>query len=83
MIKKFNEYNTGEIRKKADHLLGILAAAYLGNIAYDNREEIKQRLDDVENSGIDWSKDVVKSVREKYKHLTNDETINTHMNKWK
>jgi hypothetical protein len=74
--------NRGEIRKKADYLLGILGAAYLRNIGDDNREEIKQRLSDIEKSGIDWDKDVIKSVREKYKDLTSDETVNLHMNRW-
>jgi hypothetical protein len=30
-----------------------------------------------------WETDVVKSVRIKYDALTNDDTINTHMEKWK
>lgn len=76
------DLNRGEIRKKVDYLLGILGAAYLRNISDDNREEIKQRLSDIEKSGIDWDKDVVKSVREKYKELTSDETVNLHMNRW-
>jgi hypothetical protein len=82
-INKFSDFiNKGEIRKKADYLLDILGAAYLRNICDDNREEIKQRLSDIENSGINWDKDVVKSVRERYKQLTNSETINSHLNKW-
>ena len=82
-IDNFNNFfNRGEIRKKADYLLGILGAAYLRNIGDDNRDEIKQRLDDIENSGIDWDKDVVKSVREQYKQLTSDETVNHHMSRW-
>lgn len=82
-IDNFNNFlNRGEIRKKADYLLDILGAAYLRNIVDDNRDEIKQRLDDIKNSGIDWNKDVVKSVREKYKQLTSDKTVNQHMTKW-
>ncbi len=82
-IDNFNNFfNRGEIRKKADYLLDILGAAYLRNIGDDNREEIKQRLSDIQNSGIDWNKDVVKSVREKYKQLTSDETVNHHMSRW-
>ena len=82
-IDNFNDFfNRGEIRKKANYLLGILGAAYLRNIGDDNRDEIKQRLDDIENSGIDWDKDVVKSVREQYKQLTSDETVNHHMSRW-
>jgi hypothetical protein len=82
-IDNFNNFfNRGEIRKKADYLLDILGVAYLRNIGDDNREEIKQRLSDIQNSGIDWNKDVVKSVREKYKQLTSDETVNHHMSRW-
>ena len=62
--------------------MDILGAAYLRNIGDDNREEIKQILSDIQNSGIDWNKDVVKSVREKYKQLTSDETVNHHMSRW-
>ena len=83
MVDNFNNFlSRGEIRKKAEELLGQLSAAYLGNVAWDNREEIQKRLNDINNSGIDWEKDVVKSVREKYKQLTNTKTINDHMNKW-
>ena len=82
-IDNFNNFfNRGEIRKKADYLLDILGAAYLRNIGDDNRVEVKQRLEDIENSGIDWNKDVVKSVREKYKQLTSDETVNHHLSRW-
>jgi hypothetical protein len=82
-IDNFNNFfNRGEIRKKADYLLDILGAAYLRNIGDDNRVEVKQRLEDIENSGIDWNKDVVKSVREKYKQLTSDETVNHHLSSW-
>ena len=75
----FNFMSRGEIRKKAEELLGQLSAAYLGNIAWDNREEIQKRLDDINNSGIDWDKDVVKSVRDNYRQLTSSEVINNHM----
>jgi len=77
----FNFMSRGEIRKKAEELLGQLSAAYLGNIAWDNREEIQKRLDDINNSGIDWDKDVVKSVRDNYRQLTSSEVINSHMNR--
>ena len=80
-IDNFRNFNRGEIRKKAEKLLGKLSAAYLGNIAWDNREEIQKRLDDINNSGIDWSKDVVKSVRDSYTQLTSSEVINNHMNR--
>lgn len=76
----FNSFlNRGEIRKQADELLDMLSVAYLENISWDNREEIQKRLNDINNSDIDWNKDVVKSVREKYKQLTSPETINSHM----
>jgi hypothetical protein len=76
-----NFMSRGEIRKKAEELLGQLSAAYLGNIAFDNRKEIQKRLDDINNSGIDWDKDVVKSVRYNYRQLTNSEVINNHMDR--
>lgn len=76
-----NFMSRGEIRKKAEELLGQLSAAYLGNIAWDNREEIQKRLDNINNSGIDWDKDVVKSVRDNYRQLTSSEVINNHMNR--
>lgn len=78
-IRKFNESikNRGEIRKIADELLGHLHAALLGNIAYDNREKIKKCLDEIKKSGIDWEKDVVKSVRDEYKHFM--DAIDMHM----
>lgn len=54
-INNFNSFiNRGDIRKKADNLLDVLSIAYLRNIDDDNREEIKQRLDDIKKSGIDW-----------------------------
>ena len=76
-----NFMSRGEIRKHAEELLGQLSAAYLGNIAWDNREEIQKRLDDINNSGIDWDKDVVKSVRDNYKQLTSSEVINNHIDR--
>lgn len=76
-----NFINRGEIRKKAEELLGKLSAAYVGNIAWDNRDEIKRKLDDIKNSGINWDKDVVKSVRNKYKNLTSSEVVDNHMNR--
>lgn len=73
------EINRGEIRKKAECLLENLAAAYLRNICDDNEVEVRTRLDDLKNAGIDWNTDVVKSVRERYNHLTSDEIINSHI----
>jgi hypothetical protein len=73
--------NKGEIRVKAELLLGKLAAAYLGNIAWDNRQEIRKKLDDINNSGIDWSKDVVKSIKDQHAILTSREVIDTHMSR--
>lgn len=80
-IDNFKNFSRGEIRKKAEELLDKLAVAYLGNIAWDNRNEINKKLSDINNSGIDWNKDVVKSVRDKYKQLTNSEVINNHLNR--
>jgi hypothetical protein len=76
-----NFMSRGEIRKKAEELLGQLSAAYLRNVAWDNREEIQKRLDDINNSGIDWDRDVVKSVRDNYRQLTSSEVINNHMDR--
>jgi hypothetical protein len=39
--------------------------------------ELKLKID-----YINWDKDVVKSVRIRYKQLTNDETIKSHFNRW-
>lgn len=80
-IDYFKTFNRGVIRKHAEELLGKLSAAYLGNIALDNREEIQKRLDDINNSSIDWSKDVVKLVRDNYIRLTNSEVVNKHMSR--
>ena len=79
-MKNYENFTRGDIRKQADDLLGMLSAAYLRNIGDDNREEIKQRIDDINNSGIDLNKDVVKSIRDKYKYLIG--SLDTHMNRW-
>lgn len=82
MIDKFDSFkNKGEIRKEADRLLGELGAAYLGNIAYDNRENIKIALDNLNNSKINWSSDVVKSVRDEFNRLTDKDVIKSHMDR--
>jgi len=79
-IDNFNKFlNKGEIRKQAEDLLGKLSAAYLGNIAWDNRDKIQKVLDEINNSSIDWEKDVVNSVKERYKQLTSSNTVNLHM----
>lgn len=79
-IDNFNKFlNKGEIRKQAEELLDKLSSAYLGNIAWDNRYKIQKVLDEINNSGIDWKKDVVNSVRERYKQLTSSDTVNLHM----
>ena len=75
--------NKGQIRIKAEYLLDMLSVAYLKNLTENNIEDIKNRLNDIKNSDINWETDVVKSVRIKYNALTNDDTINTHMEKWK
>jgi len=78
---KFENFKSrGEIRKEADQLLGNLHAALLGNIAYDNRENIKKSVENIKNSNINWDKDVVKSVREKYNELM--KALEWHMNNW-
>lgn len=83
MVDNFNNFlSRGEIRKKADELLDRLSVSYLNNLASDYRDDIIKSLNDVKNSNIDWGKDVVKSVRVKYKQLTNSKTISDHMNKW-
>jgi hypothetical protein len=75
--------NKGQIRIKAEYLLDMLSVAYLKNLTENNIEDIKNRLNDIKKSDINWETDVVKSVRIKYDALTNDDTINTHMEKWK
>ena len=81
-IDNFENFTSkGDIRKKAEELLGKLSAAYLGNIAWDNRKEIQKRLDDINNFDIDWDNDVVKSLRNSYKQMTSIEVINRHMNR--
>lgn len=78
---KFENFkNRGEIRKDADKLLGDLHAALLSNIAYDNRENIKKSVENIKNSYINWDKDVVNSVKEKYKELM--KALEWHMNSW-
>lgn len=82
-MDNFNRFiNKGEIRRRADNLLGLLSAACLLNISDDNRDEINKRLKDIEESDIDWEKDVVKSVRERYKILTSQDIIDKNMNRW-
>ena len=72
----------GKIRLKADYLLDLLSVAYLRNILDDNIIEIKDRLKNISDSDIDWSKDVVNSVKNKYNNLINDETVNKHLKRW-
>lgn len=69
MIKKFENFNRGDIRKIADKLLDKLSAELLIGLVEDNFFGIKSAVDDINNSKIDWSKDVVKSVRERYNML--------------
>jgi len=80
-LMKFENFkNRGEIRKDADKLLGDLHATLLSNIAYDNRENIKKSVENIKNSYINWDKDVVNSVKEKYKELM--KALEWHMNSW-
>lgn len=79
MINNFK--SMGEIRKESDRLLDELGSAYLGNIAWDNRWNIKIALDNIKNSKIDWTKDVVKSVRNEFTRLTSMEVIKPHMDR--
>ena len=79
MINKFEGFSRGEIRKKAYDL--HLAAAYLRNILDDNTDEIKMCLKNINDSGIDWSRDVVLSVRSQYQILM--DSADEHLNRWK
>jgi len=81
MINKFEGFSRGEIRKKANDLLAHLAAAYLRNILDDNTDEIKMCLKNINDSGIDWSSDVVLSVRSQYQILM--DSADEHLNRWK
>jgi len=71
--------NRKEKRGKAVDLLEHLGAAYLRNIAYDNRTEVESMLHLINNSNIDWEKDVVNSLKERYKELTSPALITEHM----
>jgi hypothetical protein len=62
--------NKGEIRKRANKLLDILASELLKNINSDRPEGIIKAMSDIKSSEINWETDVVKSVREKLSLLT-------------
>jgi hypothetical protein len=52
-ILKFNNFKSrGDIRKESNILLVNLHAALLGNISYDNRENIKKCIENIKNSNI-------------------------------
>jgi hypothetical protein len=79
---EINENETrGEIRKKADILLDKLHALATIHLVDDVTDRIKQQVDLINNSGIDWDHDVVKSVREKYHGLMG--FVNNKMDKIK
>ncbi len=82
MLDNFKKFKSrGEIRKEADILLGHLGSALLKNVAYDNREEIKQSLKRIKESDINWESDVVRSVQDEYKRLTSEEVIKSHLDR--
>jgi hypothetical protein len=70
LIKRIlREETKGELNNRARHLLGVMAAASLKNVADGDIESMRNALKDVEESGIDWNKDVVKSVKQTYDDL--------------
>lgn len=70
LIRKIlREETKGDLNNRARHLLDIMAVASLKNIVDGDIESMRKALKDVEESGIDWDKDVVKSVKNKYKSL--------------
>lgn len=70
LIKQIlREEMKGNTNKKARHLLDMMAVASLKNIADGDIESMRKALKDVEDSGIDWNKDVIKSVKFEYDQL--------------
>lgn len=70
LIKRIlREETKGELNNRARQLLDIMAAASLKNVADGDVESMRNALKDVEESGIDWNKDVVKSVKQTYNDL--------------
>jgi hypothetical protein len=70
LIKRIlREETKGELNNRARHLLDIMAVASLKNVADGDIESMRNALKDVEESGIDWNKDVVKSVKQTYDDL--------------
>ena len=63
--ESINEINRGEIRKKADYLLDVLASELLKHLNSDRSNEIKTAINNIKTSDINWETDVVKSVRHK------------------
>jgi hypothetical protein len=77
-LKKFNEnvegLTKGEIRKIADRLLDKLGTAiHFYSVLPESQEEYKIKIDnclkEIKDSGIDFEKDVVKSVRDRKDHI--------------
>lgn len=62
--------NRGDIRKVADKLLDILASELLKDLNGDRSAEIRQVMNDINSSGINWNTDVVNSVKAKLNILT-------------
>ena len=70
LIKRIlREETRGELNNRARQLLDNMAAASLKNVADDDVESMRNALKDVEESGINWNKDVVKSVKQTYDDL--------------
>jgi hypothetical protein len=67
--------------KRARVFIDGLASAMLRNNATDRTSEIKNILNDMKNSDIDWDKDVVGRYKEIYKGCIRN--IDTHLNLWK
>jgi hypothetical protein len=77
-LKKFNEnvegLTKGDIRKIADRLLDKLGTfIHFYSVLPESQEEYKIKIDnclkEITDSGIDFEKDVVKSVRDRKDHI--------------
>ena len=67
--------------KRARIFIDGLGSALLRNNVSDRTSEIKNILNDMKNSDIDWDKDVVGRYRELYRQYM--KSIDIHLNLWK
>lgn len=70
LIKQIlREETKGELNNRARYLLDVMRTASLKNLADGDIESMRKALKDVEESGINWDKDVVKSIKNDYDQL--------------